>query len=82
MKTKLLSVGLVLLLGGALNPALADQPRMEAALVHLKAARAELEKAATDKAGHRKNAMALVDKAIVETQRGVEAARPLPRPAR
>ena len=82
MKTKLLSVSLVLLLAGSFNAAHAAQPHMEAALAQLKAARAQLEKAATDKAGHRKNAIALVDKAIVETQRGVEAARPLPRPAR
>ena len=87
MKTKIVSVALVLLLAGSFTSAFADQPHMEAALVHLRAARAELEKAETDKAGHRKNAIALADKAIVETQRGIEAARPTrppqpPRPER
>ena len=82
MKTKLLSVSLVLLVALSFSSAYADQPHMEAALVQLRAARAELEKAATDKAGHRKAAIALVDKAIVETQRGVEAARPPAKPRR
>ncbi len=55
---------------------------MKAALEHLRAARTELDKAAADKAGHRQNAIALVDKAIAETARGQEAARPDQRPAR
>lgn len=85
MKIKILSVSLVLLLAVWLNSAFANQPRMEAALGHLRAARAELEKAETDKAGHRRDAIALLDKAIVETQRGIDAARPprlAPRPER
>ncbi|CAN5461593.1 hypothetical protein BH18VER1_BH18VER1_10180 [soil metagenome] len=77
MKLKTLSVSLLLFVAVSFTSALADQPHMEAALEHLRAARAELEEAQTDKAGHRKTAIELLDKAIVETQRGVEAARPV-----
>ncbi|MBA3882233.1 MAG: hypothetical protein H0X73_05805 [Chthoniobacterales bacterium] len=82
MKTKILSGALALLFTVSFSSAFADQPHMEAALGHLRAARAELEKANTDKAGNRREAIALVDKVIVATQRGVEAARLEPRPAR
>ena len=85
MKTKIVSVALVLLMAGSLSTALADQPHMQAALAHLRAARAELDRAKPDKEGHRKTSLALVDIAITETQRGIEAARPgpvLPQPRR
>ncbi len=82
MKPKIVSISLLLLLALAPISALADQPHMKAALEHLQAARAELQKAAADKGGHRMRAMELVDKAIVETARGEEAARLDPRPAR
>ena len=82
MKTKILSTSLALLVAVSFSSAFADQPHMKAALEHLRAARTELDKAAADKAGHRQNAIALVDKAIAETARGQEAARPDQRPAR
>ena len=49
----------------------ADQPRMQAALEHLKRARTELEKADRDKGGHRENALRLTNEAIAEVERGV-----------
>ena len=62
----------------------ADQPHMEAALDHLRAARQELEVAAADKGGHRANAILLVNDAIDQVERGIEYARhvniPLPPP--
>ncbi len=76
MQTKIVSVALVLLMGLSFSSAFADQPHMQAALAQLRSARAELEKAATDKEGHRKNAIALVDKAIAEVEIGAGAARP------
>jgi hypothetical protein len=51
------------------------QPNMEAALGDLRAARASLQKAVPDKAGHRNQAIALVDQAIAQVQAGMEAAR-------
>ena len=51
------------------------QPNMEAALGDLRAARASLEKAVPDKAGHRNKAIGLVDQAIAEVQAGMAAAR-------
>lgn len=78
MKTKIFSVSLVLLLAASFTSAFADQPHMQTALAQLRSARAELQKATADKAGHRKNAMALVDKAIAEVEIGEAAARPGP----
>jgi hypothetical protein len=51
------------------------QPNMEAALGDLRAARASLQKAVPDKAGHRNQAIALVDQAIAQVQAGMAAAR-------
>lgn len=48
------------------------QPNMRAALDHLRAARAELAQAAPRKGGHRDRAIALVDRAIAQVQRGIE----------
>jgi hypothetical protein len=53
----------------------ADQPHMEAALDHLKAARKELTDAANDKGGHRGNAIRLVNNAITEVERGISFAK-------
>ena len=50
------------------------QPNMEAALGDLRAARASLQKAVPDKAGHRNKAIGLVDQAIAEVQAGMVAA--------
>jgi hypothetical protein len=53
----------------------AGQPNMQAALGQLRAARASLQKAVPDKAGHRDKAIGLVDQAIAQVQAGVAAAR-------
>lgn len=50
----------------------ADQPRMQAALGHLKLARTELEHADRDKGGHREAALKLTNEAIAETERGIQ----------
>jgi hypothetical protein len=49
----------------------ADQPRMQAALEHLRLAKVELEKADHDKGGHRDKAMRLTNDAIDEVERGI-----------
>jgi len=49
----------------------ADQPRMQAALEHLRLAKVELEKADRDKGGHRENALRLTRDAIAEVERGI-----------
>jgi hypothetical protein len=51
------------------------QPNMGAALEHLRAARASLDKSLPDKAGHRLTAIGLVDQAIAELQAGIKAGR-------
>ncbi len=55
------------------TPAEAAQPLMHNALSDLKAARAALDRALADKAGHRLKAIALVDQAIGEVQAGIIA---------
>jgi hypothetical protein len=49
-----------------------DQPHMRAALVTLKTAAEQLEKATPDKGGHRVKAMALTAQAIDEVKAGIE----------
>lgn len=49
----------------------ADQPRMQAALEHLRAAKGELERADRDKGGHRERALRLTNDAIAEVERGI-----------
>jgi hypothetical protein len=49
----------------------AAQPQMQAALTNLRQARANLNRATADKGGHRERAIALVDQAIGEVERGV-----------
>jgi hypothetical protein len=49
----------------------ADQPRMQAALEHLRLARVELEHADHDKGGHREAALRFTNNAIAECERGV-----------
>jgi hypothetical protein len=64
----------VLLLAGAsflAGGALADQPKMQAALDHLQAARDALEQATHDKGGHRKQALELVNEAIEHVRKGI-----------
>ncbi len=53
--------------------AVAAQPHMQAALRALRNARGELAAALPDKAGHRVNAINLVDQAITETEAGIAA---------
>jgi len=49
----------------------ADQPRMQAAIEHLRLAKVELEKADHDKGGHRDKALRLTNDAIDECERGI-----------
>lgn len=49
----------------------ADQPAMQSALKNLRQARADLNRATTDKGGHRERALRLVDDAIQEVERGM-----------
>lgn len=76
MKTiKTVSVALVVLTAMSFAPAFAGQPHMEAALRHLRDARASLERAVPNKAGHRERAIELVNRAIAEVEAGERAAR-------
>ncbi len=70
----LVVLGLAALLcaGIVVGRASADQPHMIAALDHLRAAKAELDKADADKGGHRVKAMQLVSDAIAQVERGIE----------
>ncbi len=52
----------------------AGQPNMQAALGELRSARANLQRAVPDKAGHRDRAIGLVNQAIAEVQAGIAAA--------
>jgi hypothetical protein len=49
----------------------AAQPHMQAALSNLRAAKRSLERADSDKGGHRNRAIALVNDAISEVEKGV-----------
>lgn len=49
----------------------ADQPRMQAALEHLRQAKTELEHADRDKGGHRERALRLTRDAIDEVEKGL-----------
>jgi len=58
-----------------LTSARADQPHMQRALQHLRAARAELERAEHNKGGWRSRAIHNVDQAIADTENGIKTAR-------
>ncbi|HTW83908.1 MAG TPA: hypothetical protein VMD91_07570 [Candidatus Sulfotelmatobacter sp.] len=74
MASVLFSAGL--LLGGSVTGvALARQPHMYAARTDLRSALGELQAADPDKAGHRVNAMNLVNQAIGEVNAGIAAGR-------
>jgi len=63
-----------ILIGGAIGSwAAINQPHMKAALEALKSAKTELEMAEHNKGGHRVKALELVEKAIVQTKKGIEA---------
>jgi len=52
---------------------IAAQPHMQAALQHLNSAKAQLQKATSNKGGHRVKAISLVKQAIDEVQKGIAA---------
>jgi hypothetical protein len=63
------------IIGSALTGvAIASQPHMVNALHDLQAAQTQLNAATADKAGHRANAINLVNQAITQTQAGIAAA--------
>ena len=55
------------------SEASADQPHMRKALAALQTALAELQTATPNKKGHRKEAMRLIQAAIAEVNRGIQA---------
>jgi hypothetical protein len=73
--TRRLLTGLVLALtlatGFLAGHASAAQPHMRNALSHLRAAKAELERADADKGGHRAKAIAFSNDAIAEVEAGM-----------
>lgn len=70
----LLVLAAVVMFGCLAGRATAAQPHMNAALDHLRAAKAELEAAEPDKGGHRAQAMRLVTDAIVQVEKGINFA--------
>ena len=61
----------VLAIGFIAGQLSAAQPQMQAALRHLRSARADLNRATADKGGHRSRAIDLVNQAIDEVERGI-----------
>lgn len=61
----------VLAIGFIAGQLSAAQPQMQAALKHLRSARADLNRATADKGGHRSRAIDLVNQAIDEVERGI-----------
>lgn len=59
---------LVAFIAGQLSAA---QPQMQSALSNLRAAKRHLDKATSDKGGHRARAQALVNQAIDEVEKGI-----------
>jgi hypothetical protein len=71
---KMLNLAIVVITGVSamsLSSMRADQPHMQRALEHLRAARAELGSAEHDKGGWRARAIKNVNQAIAETERGM-----------
>lgn len=66
----LLLVGL-LLVAFVAGQVTAAQPQMQAALSNLRQAKRNLDKATSDKGGHRARALALVNDAINEVEKGI-----------
>lgn len=75
MKTKTLTVILLSISALGLSSAFGGQPHMDRALEHLRAARAELQVAEHNKGGWRVRALANVDRAIADTERGIAVGR-------
>jgi hypothetical protein len=67
------AVGLCIAAAGFAAGCYAAQPHMQNALAALQNARAELQVAEANKAGHRVNALRLVNEAIGEVQAGIAA---------
>ncbi len=65
----------IVLAAGAAGYAVAAQVHMEAALAYLQSAKAALDVAVPDKAGHRVKAIQLVTDAIGEVRAGIGAGR-------
>jgi hypothetical protein len=72
MKLKTLFAAVMLLGIVAIAGAVPDQPNMQAARGNLQTARSELQRATADKAGHRVNAINLVNSAIAEVNLGID----------
>ena len=64
-------VALCLIIGFAAGVWAERQPHMRAALDHLRAARAELKAASSDKGGHREAALRATDEAIKHVREGI-----------
>jgi hypothetical protein len=76
MKNNLLALSILLLFISAVSYAKPpDQPYMEAARDQLQKAKAELRIAEPNKGGHRTKALAYVNSAIAEVNRGIDFAR-------
>lgn len=76
MKTlKTSSIAMLLLATMSFSSAFARQPHMEAALRHLRDARASLERATPNKGGHRERAIDLINQAIAQVEEGERFAR-------
>jgi hypothetical protein len=67
----LVALVVILATGFIAGRASADQPHMQAALEHLRAAKVELDAAEADKGGHRVKALALTKDAIVQVEAGI-----------
>jgi len=74
LKKVLVTLVVGLLIGTALGSwAAIHQPHMRAALDALKSAKRELDSAEHNKGGHRVKALELVERAIEQTRKGIEA---------
>src|SRR5437762_9527382 len=71
MKARSILPLFMLLSAVAIAGAVPDQPFMQAAFGNLQNAKRALERATSDKAGHRVNAMRLVNNALVEVNAGI-----------
>ena len=72
-RTTLVLVTLIAAMG--LQSVWADQPNMRAALVHLREAKAALQRAEHNKGGHRGKAVELINRAIAEVEAGIAVGR-------
>lgn len=73
--TAVLGLLLTVLLAAFVSAKPTDQPKMEAAKADLLAARAELMQAEHNKGGHRTNAIAFINQALTNVNRGISFAQ-------